>query len=223
MQLGFAQEVTVEEGSYLREKVERPGIRATLYPAPKEVKKAFKDYLKKNYGIKLDGIGFLTNKDELYAKDVSFEEISQKNMNLYAEIIKSKESDNTQMTIYGALGYDIYLAPRSRYAYEFSNLKKVVDGFLNRYLVDYYEEQLEKAEETLSNVEKDKQKIANNIDNKEATIEQNKSEIEALRKEIERLRKELTDKEKQLISVEENYEERMKKLKAVKKDLNEIE
>lgn len=213
--LSYGQEAKINEGTYMRNEVNRPGIRVTLKPQPKAVKKAFKDYLKKNYDVKLDGIGFLTNKDELYAENVAFEEVSPKSMSIYAEIVSAENDDYTQMTVYGALGYDIYLAPNGRYEVEFDRMKTVVEKFLNHYLVDYYEAQVEKAAERLEDVKDETTDISSNIDD-------NKEEIEDLRKAIEDLRKDLEQKEKQLKDAEATYEKRMKALKSVKVELKDM-
>jgi len=217
-----AQEVSLKEGYYTRNNESRPGIRAYLSPNTKDVKKAFKDYLNDAHDIDLKGLGLFTNKDELYAENVKLEKVSSQNMDLYAEIVEADNQKGTQITLYGALGYDVYLS-EDDYPVEHEGLEDVMVGFLKSYLVDYHEERLENAREQLEDVTDDAQDLTGDIDGKEEDIVKNKNEIEELKKEIDQLTRDLEKRKKALSDAELAYEMRMKKLKKVKKNLEDID
>ncbi len=180
----FAQEVvslSYEKIAYNEN--ERPSIVAMIEPEAKTVKKAFKDYLKDEYGFKLKGIGFLANKDVLSAKEIQLDKLSEKRINFYAKVVESKE--RTKMNVFATFGYDVNLS-EEQYPKEFGQLEDIVVKFLNDYILKYYEEQVATAAEALAELQEEKSE-------QQKTIEDNGKEIEDLKKTIQKLEKENKD------------------------------
>ncbi|MEM8527055.1 MAG: hypothetical protein AAGG68_20615 [Bacteroidota bacterium] len=217
-----AQDVSLREGYYARNEATRPGIRAYLSPNAKDVKKAFEDYMNDTYDVNLKGIGLFTNKDELYAKNVKLEEVSTQNMDIYAEVVEADDREGTRMTLYGALGYDIFLS-EDAYPMEYRRLESVMTGFLRSYLTDYHEERLEEARENLEELTDDTQDLTADIDDREENIEDSRQKIEEMKREIEELTRDLKQREEALSSAEATYQKRMKELDQVKEELKDID
>ena len=58
-----AQTYKIDTSAITFENVNRPCLTVKYDASPKTVKKAWDDYFKKYYDVKVKGIGFLTNKD----------------------------------------------------------------------------------------------------------------------------------------------------------------
>src|SRR5690554_4462017 len=101
----YAQAVTPKDGIIMHNKSQRPSIFVNIDPEPKPLKKAWKSFLKDNYDFKIKGIGFLSNKDLLYAEDLVIEKISPKRMNFYTKIVENEVG--SEMTVFGSLVYKI--------------------------------------------------------------------------------------------------------------------
>ena len=117
----FSQSVDLSSTTVKHNKKQRDAILAEIEPAKKTVKKAWKNYLKDNYDLKLKGFGLLTNKDVLYAEDVKLNTLSDKRINFYT---KFEETENTtKMIVFASFGYDIYFSSRG-YSSEFSKMRE---------------------------------------------------------------------------------------------------
>lgn len=216
-----AQQVELQSGNYMLDKNNRSGIRAVL-PAPtKEVKKAFKDFMDDRYDVDMKGIGFLTNKDQLTAKKVSIPDISSQKLDLYANIVQGKENNTTDMTLFGAFGYDIFISEDRSYG-EYNSLRSLMVSFLDSYLVDYYSERLEEAEENVEDMRDDEEDVSKDIKSNEENIEESKKRIQELEKEIEKMQQELDNSRSNIKSAQEKYDERKKELERIKNELNSI-
>lgn len=216
-----AQKVELQSGQYMLEDNNRPGIRAII-PAPtKEVKKAFDKFMDDRYKVDMKGIGFLTNKDQLTAEKVSIPEISSQKLDLYANVVDGPENNTTEMTLFGAFGYDIYISDDRSYR-EYNNLRDLMVSFLDSYLVDYYSERVEEAEEEVEDMRDDEEDVNEDIQSNEENIKESEQRIQELQNEIEKLRKELDNSQSKLKEAEEKHEERRKELERVKSELRSI-
>ena len=72
IQINAQSQIQSFESTIEHNDAQRPCIQVNLDPEPKTLKKAWKNYLKDNYGVKLKGIGFFSNKDLLSAEEVSW-------------------------------------------------------------------------------------------------------------------------------------------------------
>lgn len=164
---------------------QRPCITVRLEPDTKEVKKAWEDFVKKEYKIKLKGLGFLVNKDVLSAEKVTIKalRLSDKAIDFRTRIVEEK--DHTLMQVFVSLGYDIYLGP-DNYPLAFQDVKNKTWEFAKSYLNTYYNEQIKEVTKLLKDLNKEQSKIQDKIAD-------NEKEMEKLRKENEKLAKDLRD------------------------------
>lgn len=206
----FAQSVRPSNGTIEHNDSERPCLYVNLDPEPKPIKKAWKSFLKKNYDFKIKGIGFLSNKDLLYAEDVVIEKLSPKRMDFYTQVIENEVG--TEMKVFGSFGYDVYIS-KSETPEEYATMKAMLNEFLESYLPDYYKDQVKDTEEKVKSLTKE-------VEGLEKDISKNNKEIEDLKEELEKMNKEASEKEELLKTASEKLENRTKKLERIKSELN---
>lgn len=204
-----AQLVSVQDGNLKTNESEQTCVQVVMQPEAKEVKRAFKDFLNDEYDVKLKGIGFLSNKDVLTAEQTNISVISDKMMDLSAQVIEV--NDKTQMCIAGSFGYDIAI-DRYDYPQEYRAMRNIVLDFLDVYLPNYYQDRIEEKQEIVTNLQEERSDLTEDITD-------NKEEIEKLKKENEKLMKELEDTKKQLKSQTAQLENRKKNLNKVNNEL----
>lgn len=206
-----AQPLTIGTGSILYQEGERACVRIEMEPAPKAVKKAWDDYLKKNHDVNLRGIGFLTNKDILSAEAANFAEVSDKVLDVYTRVIEVDQ--RTEMCVFAALEPDLYLNPETNPA-EFNRLQKVVERFLNEYLPDHYGDLVTKSEEKLEDLLDQQKELKDDVAD-------NKREIAKLEKENREKSKNLIDVNAAIKDLRATVDERRQKLREIDRKLKE--
>ncbi len=174
---------------------QRPCITIRLEPETKEVKKAWEDFVKKEYKIKLRGLGFLVNKDVLSAEKVTVKALSDKAVDFRTKIVE--ENDHTLMQVFVSLGYDIYLGP-DNYPMAFQDLKNRTWDFAKSYLNEYYNKQIKAVSESLKDLNKEQTDIRDDIADNEKEIEKLQKENEELAKELRELNEDLQNKRLEL-------------------------
>lgn len=207
---------TIDEGDYKRDKKDRPGIQATLPVKVDQVRKAFEDYLDDEYDINLKGDGMFSSKDELYAEEVEAKRISDKRFNLYAQIIEHPElEDQTQITLFGALGLDVYFN-KEDYSKSFDALRMMLSSFIKSYTPKAFEATIAKTNNQL-------EKLAEDIKDLNEDIEDNNEKIEKLKKEIAKAEKDIQEKEQRKIKMitllqiqNDNFKEAKKRLQDIR-------
>lgn len=210
-----ASAVEIEKGIYERDKTSRSGIRIYLDVPTDEVKDAFENFLKKNYGFKLRGNGLFTNKDELYAEKVKVKEVIDKQINWYTQIIPAPRNDHkSQMTIFVSLGYDIYLS-EDNYPEAYQKVYEMSIEFLEQFIPEYHEELIEKTTDIVEDLEDD----ANDL---QKDINQNNKKIEKLREEIRELEAERQEKLAELDRQREALQTQQNKYRNTQRDLRRI-
>lgn len=207
----YAQAVTPKDGIIMHNKSQRPSIFVNIDPEPKPLKKAWKSFLKDNYDFKIKGIGFLSNKDLLYAEDLVIEKISPKRMNFYTKIVENEVG--SEMTVFGSFGYDIYI-DKNETPEEYKMMNQILNEFLNSYLPNYYKNQVK-------NTEKKVKKLSKEVKGLNKDISKNNKKTKKLAKEIEELTKEAAEKEEELETATIKLKERKSKLERIKKKLNQ--
>lgn len=207
----YAQAVTLKDGIIMHNKSQRPSIFVNIDPEPKPLKKAWKSFLKDNYDFKIKGIGFLSNKDLLYAEDLVIEKISPKRMNFYTKIVENEVG--SKMTVFGSFGYDIYI-DKNETPEEYKVMNQMLTEFLNSYLPDYYKNQVK-------DTEKKVKKLSKEVKGLNKDISKNNKKTKKLAKEIEELTKEAAEKEEELETATIKLKERKSKLERIKKKLNQ--
>lgn len=204
-QLG-AQHLLIEQSIVEYEDITYPCVVVRMDPLPKEVKKAWDDYLQDHYDINLKGIGFLSNKDVLSAENVSFPEVSEEPISFYTRVVE--KGVLTEMSVFAHLEEDTVLDP-AQFPQEFSRLQNIVEDFIGYFLPNHYQELVLKTEESLQDL----------IDEREDLTE----DISDNRKKIADLEKENIRKNRQLTEVEDKIESMNTVLKARREKLQKID
>ncbi|MBK7123162.1 MAG: hypothetical protein IPH68_10315 [Chitinophagaceae bacterium] len=156
------------------ENLQRPSLLVKYDASPKTVKKAWDDYLKKNYDVKVKGIGFLTNKEIITATDVSIAAISDKRMNIYASVTDAP-GERSELNFFTSFGYDFFIGP-DNYPAEFAGMKKILNDFSMDFLIDFYGSEASRITSEIKGLEKDIRK--NNKDIKQNTRKARKKSSE---------------------------------------------
>lgn len=169
-----AQTYKIDTASITYEKTERPCFSVKYDASPKTVKKAWDDYFKKNYDIKVKGIGFLTNKEIITATDISLIAISDKRMNMYASVTDAP-GDRSELNYFMSFGYDFFIGP-DNYPAEFAAMKKILNDFSMDFLIDFYGSEASRITNEIKGLEKDISK--NNKEIKQNTRKAKKKSAE---------------------------------------------
>ncbi len=200
-----AQTYKIDTSTVTFENVKRPCFVVKYDASPKTVKKAWDDYFKKTYDVKVKGIGFLTNKEVITATDISLVAVSDKRMNMYAAVVDAP-GDRSELSYFMSFGYDFYIGPEN-YPAEFTAMKKILNDFSVEFLTDYYYSEASRMTSDIKSLEKDIKKnnkyikkntkkarkeskeVANGLSAKNTSMEmendQNKRKIEELGKAID--------------------------------------
>lgn len=150
----------------------RPCLEASVDPPRKDLKKAWDNYLNKNYKVDLKGVG--KDKDMYGAKDVMVAAISDKRMNFYTSIAET--ANGSDIKVFASFGYDIYISSDS-FPKEFAALQNITHSFLKDYLNKYYSDAIKTSTKLVSKMGKEKTKLVK-------SISKNTKKIEKLSKEI---------------------------------------
>jgi hypothetical protein len=148
-----AQTYKIDTAKITFENAERPCFRVKYDASPKTVKKAWDDYFKKNYDVKVKGIGFLTNKEVITATDISLVAVSDKRMNMYASVVDAP-GDRSELSYFMSFGYDFFIGPEN-YPTEFTAMKKLLNDFSVEFLTDFYYSEASRMTSEIKGLEKD--------------------------------------------------------------------
>jgi len=203
-----AQTYKIDTSTITFEKVNRPCFTVKYDASPKTVKKAWDDYFKKTYGVKVKGIGLLTNKEVITATDLSLVAVSDKRMNMYASVVDAA-GDRAELSYFMSFGYDFFIGP-SNFPAEFTAMKKILNDFSVEFLTDFYYSEASRMTSEIKGLEKDisqlnksinkntkkaskeSKEVASGLNAKNISMqmenEQNKRKIEELGKAIESIK-----------------------------------
>ncbi len=131
-----AQTYKIDTSTITFENVNRPCFTVKYDASPKTVKKAWDDYFRKTYDVKVKGIGFLTNKEVITATDISLVAVSDKRMNMYANVVDAP-GERSELSYFMSFGYDFFIGPEN-YPAEFTAMKKILNDFSVEFLTDFY-------------------------------------------------------------------------------------
>ncbi|MFM6925399.1 MAG: hypothetical protein ACKOU7_07830 [Ferruginibacter sp.] len=148
-----AQTYKIDTSTITFENVNRPCLTVKYDASPKTVKKAWDDYFKKTYDVKVKGIGFLTNKEVITATDMSLPAISDKRMNMYASVVDAS-GYRSELSFFISFGYDFFIGPEN-YPTEFAAMKKILNDFSVEFLTDYYYSEASRMTKEIKSLESD--------------------------------------------------------------------
>lgn len=202
-----AQTFIIDTAEITFENKQRPCLFVKFDADAKTVKKGWADYMKKNYKIKVKGIGLLTDKDIVDAEDVTINSISDKRMNMYARV--TDITGGSEVKYFMSFGYDFFIGPKE-YPAAFEGMHKLLNDFsihfLNGYYADEtsgilkkikgYENDIKKNNRAMeSNTKKGKKEsgaVASALESKNFSLklenEQLESKIAALKKDIDTIK-----------------------------------
>ncbi|HSQ44930.1 MAG TPA: hypothetical protein VLM16_08030 [Ginsengibacter sp.] len=130
----------------------RPCFEVNYDADPKTVKKAWSKFLDKKYKIKTKGIGLLSDKDLITARDVTINTISDKRMDMYASI--TDISGGCNMKYFMSFGYDFFIGP-DNYSKEFEGMKSLLNDFSVEFLNKYYGDETSRILKQIKRYERD--------------------------------------------------------------------
>lgn len=147
-----AQTYKIDTSEITYENKLRPCFNVKYDADPKAVKKAWDKFFKKNYNVKIKGIGFLTNKDVITGTDVTIAAVSDKRMDMYARI--TDVAGGSELKYFMSFGYDFFIGP-VEYPAEFAGMKKILNDFSVEFLNDHYKSELSHITAKIKGLEKD--------------------------------------------------------------------
>lgn len=205
-----AQNLTVENAMVTINDKQVAAVKVIMNPSPAKVKDEFRDFIKDKYDVKMKGIGFLSNKDILSAEGVQIPAITSKNMDFKAKVVEN--GDNTEMYVFGMLGYDVNISPE-KYRDEYRAMKNITISFLNEFLPEYYQDRVDETQDMLSDLRDDRNDLRDDIAN-------NKEKITDLQKENKKLNADLTETDTKIKDAEMKLNKRQDNLQKVNSQLN---
>jgi len=202
-----AQTYKIDTSSIAFENQQRPCFTVRYDASPKTVKKAWDDYFKNTYDVKVKGIGFLTNKEVITAMDITLLPVSDKRMNMYASVVEAP-GERSELSFFMTIGYDSFIGP-DKYPAEFTGMKKVLNDFSVEFLTDFYYSEASRMISEIKGLEKD--------------IKKNKKDI---KKNTKKARKESREVASGLqaknISMQMENDQAQKKIEELAKAIEEI-
>ncbi len=205
-----AQNLTVENAMVTIDDKQVAAVKVMMNPSPSKVKDEFRDFIKDKYDVKMKGIGFLSNKDILSAEGVQIPAITSKNMDFKAKVVEN--GDNTEMYVFGMLGYDVNISPE-KYRDEYRAMKNITISFLNEFLPEYYQDRVDETQDMLSDLRDDRNDLRDDIAD-------NKEKITNLQKENKKLAADLTETDTKIKDAEMKLNKRQDNLQKVNSQLN---
>lgn len=215
-----AQTLEMSRGQVSYEDKIRQTIKVSIQPESKEVKRAWKKFIQKTYDADVDGFGLITNKEILTAKDANINTISNKSMDLFAQI--EENGSQTEMHVFGALGYDLFLNPQN-YSKEFWGMEDLVIDFLVHFLPDHIQDNVDEVAKTLADLKDDRADLKKDIQDRKGKIESLKKEITENEEEIKQLNKNLISNEKSVNKTAIDLRVKKRKLDRVQEELGVID
>jgi hypothetical protein len=204
-----AQDLTPSEGMIVHQDAPRACWEVHVDPEPKTLKKAWKEYVKDDFDVKLKGFGLLTNRDLLSAEVAVVRPVSPEPINFYTHIVE--DMNGSEMKVFAELNPGDYIGP-DNHAAEFRAMQKILDEFLAEYLPTYYQGRVNDAEKRMV-------ELANEREDLKKEITRDSEKISKLEDEIEQARLELKTNQDQLDLAESKLEARKQKLERIRNQL----
>ena len=211
-----AQTYSIINSTVMHDGQSRTSLEAELETEPKDTRKAFSKYLKKQHDAKLKRDG-----DFYAAKETKIKAISEDQIDFYAQF-KENKNGGTTMSLFSRKGYDIYITPKDHSA-EFNGMKKIFEDFLNSYLGEFYENKLDDAVGISAGLKKEKEKLMDDNKDLQKDIEDNKEDISKMTEENKEKSKQVEKNNKKLEELEQkisNADGNVDQLKTKKQGIN---
>ncbi|RLD47979.1 MAG: hypothetical protein DRI94_13185 [Bacteroidetes bacterium] len=215
--IGKSQTFNIAEGTAVNDDMARPCITVTFEPDASEAKKAWKNYLKKKYDLKLKS----DRGDDLKAEEAVFPAVTSRTMDFYTRFEKDKDNHTTKMNVFVKFGYDIYLNNTDNPS-EYSSLMSIVKDFSVEFLRTYYSDNLEILNSELAKTEKEQAHTLKENETLASDIEKNKQTIEDLKKENEEKTAQIEANKKTIVTLTEKVTAKKEEIQKMNEVINGI-
>lgn len=180
---GWAQLYKVTDGTTARDRRDRDAVLVQVDGSVETTRDFWQDYMKDTYSIRfkskaLAALGIKGRKDELSANEATGAGISSRPVDLYVNLNAINDS-TTEVAFFGGFGDKTYFEP-SRTAAEFNSLRKIMDKFAVAARANAYQVQVKEAENAISTVEKEQDKLTRSIQSAQNNTASNLKRIDEL-------------------------------------------
>lgn len=207
-----AQTLAPQKSTIEHDNKMRTCLLVKVGPEPKALKKAWISFLKKEYDLKLKGMGWFSNKDLLYSEEVIVKKLSHKKIDFYTYVVE--DENGSEMKVFGSFGYDIYLNEED-YPREFEAMTEMIVSFLKQYLPEYYDKKINQSMKSVKSLNKE-------IVNLKENITDNQDRIQKLSKEIEKYKESIEDNSLKLKAAETKLKDRQEEMERVRIKLEQL-
>lgn len=215
--IGKSQVFNITDGTAVNDDKARSCITVTFEPDASEAKKAWKNYLKKKYDLKLKS----DHGNDLKAEEAVFPAVTSRTMDFYTRFEKNKDDNTTKMNVFVKFGYDIYLNKTDNPA-EYASLMSIIKDFSVEFLRTHYNEKLSDINAELAKTEKEQTKKIKENETLVSDIERNKQTIEDLKKENEEKTAQIETNKKTIESLTEKVTSKKEEIQKMNDLINGI-
>ncbi|MCB9082445.1 MAG: hypothetical protein H6555_12135 [Lewinellaceae bacterium] len=197
-QIAAAQQLELQDGSYNYRNQNCPAVQISFPVEQKTLARAWRDYLRRKYDVKLKGIGILGTRDLLSAVNAPFPEVGGPgNMDFFTHFAAQNEGI-IRMSVFASIG-DTFIGPWNQHAGPYQTTRNIVGAFLSEFIPDYYAAELKNARKEVDALKKALSTYRRTIERNERTVlklqKENKDLEERIREEEAGLDKALRDLE----------------------------
>ncbi len=215
--IGKSQIFNIADGTAVNDDMARPCITVTFEPDASEAKKAWKNYLKKKYDLKLKS----DRGDDLKAEEAVFPAVTSRTMDFYTRFEKNKDDNTTKMNVFIKFGYDIYLNKTDNPS-EYASLMSIIKEFSVEFLRTHYTDRLAELNSVLAKTEKEQANTVKENETLAGDIEKNKQTIEDLKKENEEKSAQIETNKKTIVTLTETITAKKEEIQKMNEVINGI-
>lgn len=208
---GYAQTLTVNTSQVEYEDDEVASVQVKVSPDRSSLQDAFEDWMDDNYDVKMRRKGLFGDKEIRQAEAVRIPSITSDQINLYTKTVE--EEEYTEMSLFASRGLANYIELDEDQA-AFEVMENMMATFLASYLPSYYEERVEQAKETLSDLQEE---LADARDD----FADNQEEIEDLQKENQKLNEQIGLLQQSIQDNRQEVELRLQRQQLINKQLSD--
>jgi len=215
--IGKSQIFNIADGTAVNDDMARPCITLTFEPDASEAKKAWKNYLKKKFDLKLKS----DRGDDLKAEEAVFPAVTSRTMDFFTRFEKNKDDTTTKMNVFVKFGYDIYLNKTDNPS-EYASLMSIIKEFSVEFLRTHYNDRLVELNSVLSKTEKEQANTVKENETLASDIEKNKQTIEDLKKENEEKTTQIETNKKTIVTLTEKVTAKKEEIQKMNEVINGI-
>lgn len=186
-ELRTPESLVVTEGDFVLNDILRPGFAVTTFADSKVVLKSLKDYLKKEYALKVSA-----GRDFLEGEDLFTTKLSDKHFSLYAEV-----SEN-QLIVWMAFGTDVY-ATSATFSTEATKISTLEKQFIKSFYEGFIAEEIAVAQKSVDQSMKTLEKESKALNSEKSNLEKNQKKIDKAKKEEAKIADKMKDLEAQRV------------------------